>query len=295
MAGGIGTRRGPGEMKLEIDRRRVQTRIRHLKKELDQLVKVRATQSKRRKKRGVYDVCLVGYTNAGKSTLLNKLTGADVLVQDMLFATLDSTTRKLPVGSRTGQGGNEIVLSDTVGFIRDLPHELVAAFRSTLDGVREADLLLHVINVADTAWREQAAAVEDVLNGIGAGHVTRLSVFNQTDKANPEEITRLRREYPDGLFVSALTGTGLEDLVGIVSDLSSSGRVRVSLYIPESEKGLLEKLYAASEIVTENKAGDGLCIVADVPRALLEDLGCYADYKPTSVDPPHDGDDLPED
>lgn len=295
MAGGIGTRRGPGEMKLEVDRRRVQARIRRLKKELDQLVKVRATQSKRRRKRGVYEVCLVGYTNAGKSTLLNKMTGADVLVEDKLFATLDSTTRKLPSALTPGQGINEIVLSDTVGFIRDLPHELVAAFRSTLDGVRESDLLLHVINVADPDWREQAEAVEVVLNGIGAGHVKRLNVYNQTDRSDPEEINRIRREYPDGIFVSALTGAGIEALAGKVEDLSSSGRVRVSLYIPEAERGLLEKLYAAAEIVTENKAGDGLAIVADVPRSLLEDLGGYADYKEVSVDAPEDGDDLAED
>ncbi len=295
MAGGIGTRRGPGEMKLEIDRRRVQTRIRHLKKELDQLVKVRATQSKRRKKRGVYEVCLVGYTNAGKSTMLNKLTGADALVADKLFATLDSTTRKLALPPLPKFGGGEIVLSDTVGFIRNLPHELVAAFRSTLDGVREADLLLHVINVADPAWREQSAAVEDVLERIGAGHVIRLNVFNKTDKSEPEEMKRLKREYPEAVFVSARTGAGLDSLVEAIAGKASRGRIRVSLYIPAAEKGLLEKLYASSEIITENRAGDGLAIVADVPRPLLSELTDYTDYREKSVDPPEDGDDLTED
>jgi len=295
MAGGIGTRRGPGEMKLEIDRRRVQSRIRHLKKELDQLVKVRATQSKRRKKRGVFEVCLVGYTNAGKSTLLNKLTGADVLVEDKLFATLDSTTRKLAVPPLPKFGSGEIVLSDTVGFIRKLPHELVAAFRSTLDGVREADLLLHVINLADPAWRAQAAAVEDVLDGIGAGHVIRLNVFNKMDRSEPEELGRIKREYPEAVFVSALTGAGLDDLVGAIANKASKGRIRVSLYIPTAEKGLLEKIYASSEIIMENQAGDGLAIVADVPRPLLPELTKYTGYRDASVDPPEDGDDLTED
>lgn len=294
MAGGIGTRRGPGEMKLEIDRRRVQSRIRHLKKELDQLVRVRATQSKRRKKRGVYEICLVGYTNAGKSTLLNKLTGANVLVEDKLFATLDSTTRKLAVPPLPKYGSGEIVLSDTVGFIRDLPHELVAAFRSTLDGVRDADLLLHVINVADTGWREQAAAVEDVLEGINAGHLIRLNVFNKIDKMGDEEIERMRREYPEAVFVSALAGDGLDALIEVIAGKASNGRVRVSLYIPDVEKGLLEKLYAASEIITENRAGDGLAIVADVPRPLLPELSEYTGYRDKSVDAPEDGDNLTE-
>jgi GTPase len=294
MAGGIGTRRGPGEMKLEIDRRRVQSRISHLKKELDQLIKVRATQSKRRKKKGVYEVCLVGYTNAGKSTLLNKLTGADVLVANKLFATLDSTTRKLALPPLPQHGSGEIVLSDTVGFIRDLPHQLIAAFRSTLDGVREADLLLHVINVADANWREQAAAVEDVLNDINAGHVMRLNVFNKKDKTEAEEIDRLGREYPEAVFVSALKGEGLDKLVEAIAVKAAKGRVRVSLYIPEAEKGLLEKLYASSEIISENRSGDGLSIIADVPRPLLTDLIEYTGYRDSSVDAAEDGDDLTE-
>lgn len=206
-SGGIGTK-GPGEQKLEIDRRRILARISHLKKELGKIAKARETQSKRRRNAGVFELCLVGYTNAGKSTILNKLTGAGVLAEDKLFATLDSTTRKLALPGR-----RDVVISDTVGFIKDLPHELVAAFRSTLDGVKDADLLLKVIDVSDEKWRERIDAVEEVLNEIGAGSKPTLTVFNQTDKADPDQIARLKEEYPDAVFVSAVTGAGINDLI----------------------------------------------------------------------------------
>jgi GTP-binding protein HflX len=205
--GGIGTK-GPGEQKLEIDRRRILARISHLKQELAKIAKTRQTQSKRRHSAGVYGVCLVGYTNAGKSTLLNRLTGADVYAEDQLFATLDSTTRKLPL-----PGDYNTVISDTVGFIRDLPHELIAAFRSTLDGVREADLLLHVVDAADPGWRDSVAAVESVLKEIGADEVKTLTVFNKIDKADAAETDRLKSEYREAVFLSAATGQGIGDLI----------------------------------------------------------------------------------
>jgi GTPase len=220
IGGGIGTRRGKGEQKLEIDRRRIQTRIRHLKKELEHLARVRETQSKRRRRAGVFEVCLVGYTNAGKSSLLNRLTGADVLVEDMLFATLDSTTRKLSLPA----AGKSVVLSDTVGFIRDLPHELIAAFRSTLDGVREADLLLNVVDVADPEWSDRVAAVEAVLEEIGAADRPVLTVFNQVDRADSNILERLKNEYPDAAFVSAKTGAGLDELVALISSRAAERR-----------------------------------------------------------------------
>ncbi len=217
IGGGIGTRRGKGEQKLEIDRRRIQARIRHLKKELEHLARVRQTQSKRRRRQGIFEVCLVGYTNAGKSSLLNKLTGADALVEDMLFATLDSTTRKLPLP----RARQNVVLSDTVGFIKNLPHELVAAFRSTLDGVREADLLLNVVDVADPDWIGRVEAVEQVLVEIGAADRPVLTVFNQIDRADKNVLKRLRLEYPDAAFVSAKTGEGLDSLVTLLARQAS--------------------------------------------------------------------------
>jgi GTPase len=208
--GGIGTK-GPGEQKLEIDRRRILARISHLKKELGKIAKARETQSKRRRNAGVYEVCLVGYTNAGKSTILNKLTGAGVLAEDKLFATLDSTTRKLAL-----PGLRNVVISDTVGFIKDLPHELVAAFRSTLDGVKEADLLLKVVDVSDPKWRERVESVEAVLEEIGAAAKPALTVFNQIDKAPGQEVARLKEEYTDAVFMSAVTGGGIDDLLKAV-------------------------------------------------------------------------------
>lgn len=289
MAGGIGTRRGPGEQKLEIDRRRVKSRIKQLKKELDKLTQVRVTQSKKRKKGGVFEVCLVGYTNAGKSTLLNRMTGANVIAEDLLFATLDSTTRRLPAVRNP-----EIVISDTVGFIKNLPHELVAAFRSTLDGVREADLLLHIINTASPAWRQELTAVEAVLNEIGAGHTARLNVFNQMDRVEKEEIIRLKREFPDALLISALAGLGMDDLVAAITDAALSGKVRVSLLIPEDKRGLLEQLYACCEIVSEQSSGHGLAIIADLPRSKVMNFSGYVRAKTSSVDTAEDGDDPAE-
>lgn len=205
--GGIGTK-GPGEQKLEIDRRRILARISHLKKELGKIAKARETQSKRRRSAGVFEICLVGYTNAGKSTILNKLTGAGVLAEDKLFATLDSTTRKLSIAGR-----HDIVISDTVGFIKDLPHELVAAFRSTLDGVRDSDLLLKVVDVADPKWRERVDAVEIVLDEIGAASKPALTVFNQIDRADKNEVKRLKEQYPEAVFLSAVTGEGINGLL----------------------------------------------------------------------------------
>ena len=234
IGGGIGTRRGKGEQKLEIDRRRIQARIRHLKKELEHLAQVRQTQSKRRRRQGIFEVCLVGYTNAGKSSLLNRLTGADALVEDKLFATLDSTTRKLPLPLAK----QNVVLSDTVGFIRDLPHELIAAFRSTLEGVREADLLLNVVDVADPEWSNRIEAVETVLAEIGASDRPVMTVFNQTDRADVNVVNRLRNEYPDAAFVSAATGAGLDGLTTVLAKTSRSGRAPKLVDVPQDSDNL---------------------------------------------------------
>jgi len=186
LGGGIGTR-GPGETKLEVDRRRIRHRIQHLKKELKHIAQNRVTQRRRRQKAGIFSISLVGYTNAGKSTLLNLLTKAQVFVENKLF--------------------------DTVGFIHKLPHQLIAAFRSTLEEVRRADLLLHIIDAAHPLLRNQIASVAQVLGELGVAGKPTIEVFNKIDLLNQEEIERLKRQFPAAVFVSALTGEGIENLL----------------------------------------------------------------------------------
>jgi len=207
LGGGIGTR-GPGETKLEVDRRRIRHRIQHLKKELKHIAQNRVTQRRRRQKAGIFSISLVGYTNAGKSTLLNLLTKAQVFVENKLFATLDSTTRRLFLSN-----DQTVLLSDTVGFIHKLPHQLIAAFRSTLEEVRRADLLLHIIDAAHPLLRNQIASVAQVLGELGVAGKPTIEVFNKIDLLNQEEIERLKRQFPAAVFVSALTGEGIENLL----------------------------------------------------------------------------------
>lgn len=214
LGGGIGTR-GPGETKLEVDRRRIRKRIQTLKKRLKKVEEHRQRiRSERRSK--VFSVVLVGYTNAGKSTLLNALTRADVYSDDLLFATLDPTSRRVYLGDvlpeKKFPPEVEVVLTDTVGFIENLPTELIAAFHSTLEEVSDADLLLHVVNSAHPRLREQIKAVEETLEKIGAAHVKQITVMNQIDKLEENMLNRLKQEFPDAVFVSALKKEGLEEL-----------------------------------------------------------------------------------
>lgn len=206
LGGGIGTR-GPGETKLETDRRRIHLKIKHLKKALLTVAKNRELQRKRRKKLGVCLVSLVGYTNAGKSTLLNALTKSNVFIEDKLFATLDSTTRRLGLAK-----GRPVVLSDTVGFIQKLPPQLVAAFRSTLDEVKEASLLLHLVDVSHPLFAAQIKAVEEVLGGLDVSEKQRLLVFNKIDKLRPPELDGLKKRFSEAVFISALRGDSLRPL-----------------------------------------------------------------------------------
>ncbi len=207
LGGGIGTR-GPGEKKLEIDRRRIEDRIALLRRKLREIERTRALQRKRRQ--SLFKVSLVGYTNTGKSTLMNQLTRAGVLVEDQLFATLDAVTRVLYHPDRRVR----IVLSDTVGFIENLPHHLVASFRATLGVVQEADLLAHVVDVSHPRLEERMAVVEEVLKEIGVAHKPRIVVFNKMDLLlETNLVERLRERYPESVFVSALTGEGLDTLL----------------------------------------------------------------------------------
>jgi GTP-binding protein HflX len=213
LGGGIGTR-GPGETKLEVDRRRIRKRIRYLQKQLEKLVKNREIQRGKRRKSDVFNVALVGYTNSGKSTLLNSLTKANVLVEDKLFATLDSTSRKL---SRSKFG--QVVISDTVGFIRNLPHQLVAAFRSTLDEVRYADLLLHIVDITQTEFSEQIDAVNKILQEIGADSKPQILVFNKIDIADSTSLNRVYHLHRDALFISAQKKIGLDRLIEAIKEV----------------------------------------------------------------------------
>lgn len=239
LGGGIGTR-GPGEKKLETDRRHIRNRIRDLKRELEGVRKHRQLHQNRRRKMDVIQVALVGYTNAGKSTLLNRLTGAEVVEEDRLFATLDPTSRFLPLPS-----GERVLLTDTVGFIRKLPHHLVAAFRSTLEQVREADLLLHVVDASHPEAMEQIKAVEQVLEELGAGEIPVLTVFNKMDQA--EE--RILVAEGETIRISAWDSGDRERLKEKVDAMLNATQVHGSAEIPVSRGDLIFQLYQVAEVV----------------------------------------------
>ncbi|SRR5690554_132766 len=269
-AGGIGAKRGPGETKLETDRRRIQARITRLQRELEELNRRLETQRKARKRNAVPHVALVGYTNAGKSTLLNRLTDADVLTQDRLFSTLDATVRKLPL-----EGGPQAVISDTVGFVRRLPHDLVEAFRSTLVEVKEADLLLHVVDASDTDPQGQIAAVREVLVEIEAHEVPELLVFNKIDIADEVAVRRLRELYPDALFISAREGEGIEELRAAIADALSNRTTLVHLQIPYDRGDVVASAYRLGEVVAVKHEDEGTLIDVRLPP---QSVAAFAEF-----------------
>ncbi|HEV2767858.1 MAG TPA: GTPase HflX [Acidimicrobiales bacterium] len=242
-AGGIGTR-GPGETQLEVDRRRLLRRMTTLETELAQLERTRRTQRKARGRGRNRSVSIVGYTNAGKSTLLNRLTEAGVLVEDRLFATLDPRARRLEL-----PGGEAVVLSDTVGFVRKLPHQLVEAFRSTLEVVAQSDLLVHVVDAAASDPDAHMRAVRAVLDEIGAGEVPELVAFNKTDVAL--EAKRLADHHPGSVAVSALTGAGIDDLVSAVADRLRALEAVVELAVPYDRGDVVAALHREGEVLVE--------------------------------------------
>jgi GTP-binding protein HflX len=258
---GIGTR-GPGETQLEVDRRRITTRMSRLEKELDRLAKNRATQRKSRTRRAVTTVALVGYTNAGKSTLLNRLTEADVLVEDKLFSTLDPATRRLRL-----PGGETIVVSDTVGFVSRLPHQLVESFRSTLEVSADADLLVHVVDGSAPEPEAQIKAVYDVLREIHADAVPEMLVVNKADLALPDDVAALTRAHPDAVVVSAVAGTGIDKLLDRIA-----GRLRelepvVELEVPYDRGDVLAALHRDGEVLVEVHVDAGTRVRARLPRS----------------------------
>ena len=262
-AGGIGTR-GPGETKLESDRRRILSRIAKLERDLRSLDSTRATQRKARRKAELSQVALVGYTNAGKSTLLNQLTGAGVLTQDQLFSTLDPTIRRLDMGN-----GRTVLLSDTVGFVRRLPHGLVEAFRSTLEEVTQSDLLLHVVDAAEPALEEQIAAVRSVLEEIGGAHLPELLVVNKIDTVDETALTRLAQLYPDAVLMSALEGTGSDRLVAAVDDALRARLTEAELTIPYDRGDVLAAIHREGEVIKEEHLAEGTRVHALMPAPRL--------------------------
>lgn len=248
LGGGIGTR-GPGESKLETDRRHIRRRIDELKRQLQDVVRQRSLYRERRKKSGVFQVALVGYTNAGKSTLLKQLTDADVFVENQLFATLDLTSRNMELPS-----GKEIVLTDTVGFIRNLPHDLVASFRATLEEVNEVDLILHVVDSSSPMRNEQMRVVDEVLNELGAAGRERLTLFNKTDLCPPEEQDLLTISG-DFMRLSAYRADDLERLKQMIQDKLSGGK-RI-FRIPADRGDAIALVYRIGEVLdAEVDGGD---------------------------------------
>jgi GTP-binding protein HflX len=259
LGAGIGTR-GPGETKLETDRRRVLRRISQLDKELEDLETVRATQRKARRRSEIPAVALVGYTNAGKSSLLNRLTNADVLVEDRLFSTLDATVRRLPLPN-----GREIVMSDTVGFLRDLPHDLVDAFHSTLEETIGSDLLVHVVDASADDPERQVAAVRATLEEIGAHEIPELMVLNKIDRASPVAVERLLGRHTGAVPISATKGTGVDLLLEAIDRAIFAGAVDIEVLIPFDRGDLVDLIHRVGDIVSESHEAVGTRVKARVP------------------------------
>jgi GTP-binding protein HflX len=258
LGGGIGTR-GPGETKLEVDRQHIKRRITKLRREIRDLAAARRLKRSRRERSGVLQVALAGYTNAGKSTLMNALVDADVLVADQLFATLDPTARRLRL-----PGGRRVTISDTVGFVRKLPHELVEAFRSTLEEVTRSQLVLHVADAAASDVEEQVRAVREVLEEIGAGEIPEVLALNKSDLVTDVERARLRRRYPDGVFISALRREGLEDLHARLEEALPQAPIQVRVLVPYERQDVVARLYREAEVLTADAKDRGTVVAARV-------------------------------
>jgi GTP-binding protein HflX len=267
---GIGTR-GPGETQLEVDRRKINRRMTKLRSDLRDFAKARRLKTKDRERHDVPTVALVGYTNAGKSTLLNRLTGASVLVADQLFATLDTTARQLELPD-----GRQVVATDTVGFVKKLPTQLVEAFKSTLEDTLRADLLLHVVDASHPEAEAQILAVDRVLADIGADELQRLLVLNKADAADRDVLTGLQRQWGDAVVVSAVTGEGIEALLQRVAELLPLQRRLVEALVPYDHSELVAAAHRDGEVLKEEHRPEGTYLVANVGRSTGMALGEYA-------------------
>jgi GTP-binding protein HflX len=263
LGGGRGARFGAGESQLETDRRMTRKRIGELNRELKQVARERTVQRSRRARSGVYRVSLVGYTNAGKSTLMSALTGADVLIADQLFATLDATTRTLDLPE-----GRKVTLTDTVGFINKLPHGLVEAFKTTLDETREADLLLHVVDAASPQAREQMAAVAEVLGEIGVAGKPQIVVFNKADLLDASERAALLTRSAHALVVSAATGEGLDALRSRIGDEAARGAATLTVVVPYERGDIVGLAHEQAQIIVEEHIPEGTRLTVRVDRSI---------------------------
>jgi len=269
--GGIGTR-GPGETQLEVDRRRVQERIARLERELESVRKTRAIQRQGRKRHQWPVAAVVGYTNAGKSTLLNLLTGADVVAENKLFATLDPTTRSFVLPNK-----QRVLLTDTVGFLRKLPHTLIESFKATLEEVSEADLLIHVVDLGHPRVDEQMQAVDNVIKELGAFGKQTVTVFNKIDQlTNPELADTYPKRFPNSVAISALTGEGVGNLVRALQDALSAWRLRLRFKIPASESALIAEIHRVGHVLDLRYEGNDATIIAHVPPDLAQKLERFA-------------------
>ena len=252
MGGGVGSRFGEGESQLEVDRRMVRKRITSIKRELEHVAQVRSIQRTERYASNTFKISLAGYTNAGKSSLLNRLTDADVLSYDKLFATLDSTTRKLVLPE-----GREVTLTDTVGFIQKLPTTLVDAFKSTLEEITGSDLVLHVVDISAPEFMDQMAAVEDILGQIGAQDLDRVVVFNKSDLLEEDQLEAMKQRFPFACFVSSLTGLGVRELINRIANVAASKDRHLEVLIPYSAGNLVSLAHEKCRLLAEEYTEDG--------------------------------------
>ena len=268
--GGIGGR-GPGETKIETDRRRINTKIAKLRRQLKEMKGTRDTKRQERRRHHIPSVSIAGYTNAGKSSLLNRLTDAGVLVDDSLFATLDPTTRRT-----TTTDGRVYTMSDTVGFVRHLPHQLVEAFRSTLEEVADSDLILHVVDGSHPDPEGQLTAVREVFAEIGADRVPELVVINKADLADPMVIARLRQREPHAVVVSARTGEGIADALAVIEDELPRPDVEFSALLPYERGDLINRLHQHGEISKMEHTADGTLVSGRANEDLAGELAAYS-------------------
>jgi GTP-binding protein HflX len=268
--GGIGAK-GEGESQLEQDKRKIRLQINRLKRELETVRRARATQRKDRKRAPVPNAAIVGYTNAGKSSLLRRLTGADVLIENKLFVTLDTTTRKIALPNK-----QPLLLTDTVGFVRQLPHQLVEAFNATLEEAAVADFLIHVLDASQPEVMEFYNTTMSVLTDLGADTKQMLIVFNKVDKVGePSALVALRRHFPDAVSVSALTGEGMDELVERVSEFVARGTMTVELRLPAARADLLARLHRDGTVRDLQYDNEFTTVVATIPTRALEVFAAF--------------------
>ncbi|MCF6523928.1 GTPase HflX [Streptomyces sp. JJ36] len=266
-AGGGMATRGPGETKIETDRRRIREKMAKMRREIAEMKTGREVQRQHRRRAKVPSVAIAGYTNAGKSSLLNRLTGAGVLVENALFATLDPTVRRAET-----PGGRLYTLADTVGFVRHLPHHLVEAFRSTMEEVADADLILHVVDGSHPAPEEQLASVREVIRDVGATDIPEIVVVNKADAADPLVLQRLLRQEPRALVVSARTGQGVDELRALLDEELPRPSVELEVLVPYTAGALVSRAHTEGEVLSEQHTGEGTLLTARVHEELAAEL-----------------------